>query len=293
MIDSLTPLVHEPTIRAQVSGAIPLSNKPGANVLLYMIFAMGAFDRATTPDADDGDRYYQIAWAALQKDMLEEGTLQLVQGLGIMANYLQRSHRPNAGYICLGMAIRMGLALGLHTPTTSTRASPLDKEMRARVWWALVTLEAGCSVTFGRPHALGSAALVALAPPLNCDDEHLTVSTQEKPTEVAVPTRYTALIVQSHLARATCSVHDKILHSSPAPTIEQVKWCDEHIVAAVEGLPPFMLNMSDGEYRLARSVQIWRARDFRAILYRPVLLAAAWDSSRRRKLSPVVQNAIA
>lgn len=293
MLDSLTPLVHEPTIRAQIYGAIPLPNKAGSTVLINMIFAMGAFDLATSPDADDGDRYYQVAWSALQNDMLEEGTLQLVQGLGIMANYLQRSHRPNAGYICLGMAIRMALALGLHTPTTSSRSLPLDKEMRVRVWWALVTLEAGCSVTFGRPHALGSAALSALPWPVNCEDEHLTVSTFDTPPDAPYPTRYTALIVQAHLARATCSVHDRILQSSPAPTIEQVKWCDNKIVSTIDGLPTYMLNLGDGQYRLARSVQLWRSRDFRAILYRPVLLASAWDSSRRKKLSPLVQEAIA
>lgn len=260
---------------------------------MNMIFAMGAFDLATVDGIDDGDRFYQAAWAALQRDMLEQGTLELVQGLGIMANYLQRSNRPNAGYICLGIAIRMALALGLHMPTTSQRSTPLEKEMRTRVWWALVTLEAGCSVTFGRPHALGTAALKTVPLPINCDDEHLTVSTHDTPIDVQYSTRYSALIVQSHLARATCSVHDRILQSSPAPSIEQVKWCDDRIVSVVRDLPPFMLDVQGGPFRLAKSVQVWRSRDFRAILYRPVLLAAAWDASRRKKLMPVIQGAIA
>ena len=290
-LDALTPLVHEPTIRAQVSGAIPLPSKPGANVLLYMIFAMGAFDLATSEDGEDGDKYYQSAWAALQKEMLEQGTIELVQGLAIMANYLQRSNRPNAGYICLGIAIRMSLALGLHTPTTST--SLLDKEMRNRVWWALVTLEAGCSVTFGRPHALGTTNLKRMRLPLNCDDEHLTVSTMEQPQEVDYPTQYTALIIQSHLAKATCRIHDRILQSHPAPSIDQVTWSDNHFVEIFNEIPPFMLNTNIGPHRLSRSIQLWRARDFRAILYRPVLLAAAWDSSRRKMLNPLVQTAIA
>jgi transcriptional regulatory protein GAL4 len=283
--------VHEPTIRAQVSGAIPLSSKPGSNVLLYMIFAMGAFDLATSPDGGDGDRFYQAAWEALQRDMLEQGTIELVQGLAIMANYLQRSNRPNAGYICLGIAIRMAFALGLHTPTTS--ASPLERETRTRVWWALVTLEAGCSVTFGRPHAFGAMALRNIRLPINCDDEHLTVSTVNMPTDVTYATQYTALIIQSHLARATCSIHDQILQSHPAPSIERVKSCDERFVQLFNDIPPYMLDVQQGPHRLARSIQLWRARDFRAILYRPVLLAAAWDSSRRKTLGPLIQQAIA
>jgi transcriptional regulatory protein GAL4 len=292
--DHLTPVVHEPTIRAQIMGALPISSKPGSEVLLYMIFAMGALDRAKTEDDDDGFLYYDVARRALSRDMLEEGTLPLAQGLAVMANYLQRSNRPNAGYVCLGWAIRMATALGLHTPVTSWRCSPLEKEMRIRVWWAIVTLEAGCSVTFGRPHAIGSGLLSTVPLPINCEDEHLTVSSLATPTSVDSPTLYTALVVQARLARATCPVHDRILQAHPAPTVEQIKRYDERILAVINQLPPFMKVVSDqdGRCRLARSVQVWRARDFRAILYRPVLLAAAWDSSNRKELSSTVRQAI-
>lgn len=162
--------MHEPTIRAQITGALPISTKPGQEVLIFMVFAMGAFDLATD-DSDLGHQYYEIAHKALQHDLLEEGSLQLVQGLAIMANYLQRSNRPNAGHLTMGLAIRMAVGLGLHTPLTSWRCSPLGQEMRSRVWWALVTMEAGCSVTFGRPPGVGRAQLRSVPLPINCDDQ--------------------------------------------------------------------------------------------------------------------------
>nr|KIR45158.1 hypothetical protein I312_05725 [Cryptococcus bacillisporus CA1280] len=140
----LTPLVHEPTIRAQISGAVPIV-KPGSDVLMYMIFAMGALDLAQSEEDDDGHGYYEIARQSMDREILEGGTLPLVQGLAIMANYLQRNNRPNAGYLCLGMAIRMATALGLHTPAAGKKCSVLEKEMRIRVWWSLVALEAGCA----------------------------------------------------------------------------------------------------------------------------------------------------
>nr|WVH01925.1 GAL4 yeast regulatory protein [Naematelia aurantialba] len=288
----LTPLVHEPTVRAQIMGALPISSKPGSLVLLYMIFAMGALDLPASGIDDPGYNYYLVARQALTRDLLEEGTLPLVQGLAIMANYLQRSNRPNAGYLCLGWATRMATALGLHAPITSWRCTPLEKEMRVRVWWAVVTLEAGCSVTFGRPHGIGGVGQSAVPMPINCNDEHLTVSTMVAPPEVSHPTLYTALIIQARLARITASIHDRILSGHPAPTVEQIKRYDDRIVSVIDALPDFMQKCHDGPYRLARSVQVWRARDFRAILYRPVLLAAAWEGRPRKELSASVREAI-
>jgi transcriptional regulatory protein GAL4 len=227
--------------------------------------------------------------------MLEEGTLPLVQGLAIMANYLQRSNRPNAGYMVLGWAIRMSIALGLHTPVANRRCSPLEREMRVRVWWSIVTLEAGCSVTFGRPNAIGPVQLHSLPAPLNINDENLTVSTSRVPPDLSQPTLYTALIIQSKLAKVTCSIHDLILHSRP-PTVEQIRKYDDRVIKALGDLPDFMQSVDeerDGSgWHLARSVQVWRARDFRTILYRPVLLAAAWDSTNRKTLTDGVKEAI-
>ncbi|KAL1407735.1 lactose regulatory protein lac9 and GAL4-like protein [Vanrija albida] len=286
-----TPLVHEPTIRAQIMGALPVSKSPGSEVLLYMIFAMGAFDGAMD-ESDPGYAYYEVARSALQRDMLEEGSLQLVQGLAIMANYLQRANRPNAGYLTLGLAIRMAVGLGLHTPLAGWHGSPLEKEMRSRVWWSIISLESGCSVTFGRPQGVGSVYLGAVPLPINCSDEHLTVSSETRPHNVSDITSYSAVIMQSTLARIATLVHDRILQSH-TPTLEQIKRYDAKIVAAISTLPAEWHNPA-GPYRLARSIQVWRIRDFRAILYRPILLAAAWDARNGNHLSisPGMREAI-
>lgn len=261
-------------------------------MLFNMIFAMGALDSAISEDADTGMKYYQLARAELQRDMMDEGSLPLVQGLAIMANYLQRSNKPNAGYICLGWAIRMALALGLHTPNTSAQATPLEREIRTRVWWALVCSETGCSITFGRPHALSAATLGAMPLPLNCDDEDLTVSSTEPPPNAPYPTLYTAQLFQSRMAQAVAATCGSIFFSASTPTVNQIIKCDERIASIVGSLPDFMQVCVDGPHRLARAVQIWRARDFRAILYRPVLLAAAWDSTKRHQMDQSATRAI-
>ncbi|BEJ11549.1 hypothetical protein CspHIS471_0200090 [Cutaneotrichosporon sp. HIS471] len=288
----LTPVVHEPTVRAQLTGAIPV--KRAHTLLLNMVFAMGTLDSGTRDgSSDDGRKYYLIASDVLREDMLRGGSLAMVQGLCIMGNYLQRSGRPNAGYIALGWALRMGMALGLHTPLAHGSTSPLERETRLRVWWCLATTEAGCSVTFGRPPMAGAFQLDATPLVVNCTDEDLTVMTEEMPPSFDEVTVYTALGYQSRLARASCAILDRILHSNPAPSIQQLRKYDKRILDTVASMPDYMRDRAPpGPHQLALHVQRWRTRQLRSILYSPLLLGVAWRSHSQLSLTPDVLEAI-
>lgn len=294
--DSLTPIVHEPTIRAQITGALPLPTGSGSRVLFNMIFAVGAFD-STTNDGlgEDGFQYYEEARAALQQGLLKGGSLLLIQGLAVMALYLQRIGKPNAGYICLGLAIRMAVALGVHVSAPSSNGNGLtvlESEMRSRIWWGLVTLEAGMSMTYGRPHGIHFPSLSAVRLPINTDDGYLTVSTTHFPSDLPRVTLYTALITQAKLAQMAFHSLDRISRSQPSPTVEQIKWCGDYFRDQLAALPAYMQPHAPGPYRLARAIQIWRARDYRSILYRPVLLSAAWSSNPRAASAEVVREIV-
>ncbi|BEI80847.1 hypothetical protein CcaverHIS002_0200070 [Cutaneotrichosporon cavernicola] len=292
VIHQLTPVVHEPTVRAQLTGAIPV--KRAHTLLLNMVFAMGTLDSGTKDgSSDDGRKYYLIASDLLREDMLRGGSLAMVQGLCIMGNYLQRSGRPNAGYIALGWALRMGMALGLHTPPAHGSTSPLERETRLRVWWCLATTEAGSSVTFGRPPMAGAFQLDATPLVVNCTDEDLTVMTEKMPPSSDEVTVYTALGYQSRLARASCAILDRILHSNPAPSIRQLRRFDKRILDTVASMPDYMRDRAPpGPHQLALHVQRWRTRQLRSILYTPLLLGVAWRSHSQLSLTPDVLEAI-
>lgn len=262
-------------------GAMPLPRDRGSRVLFYMIFATGAFDAALEGDIDNnGEQYYEKARAALQEDLLLGGSLTLVQGLTIMAIWLQRMSRPNAGYICLGLAIRMAITLGIHVSMhTSKNAglSVLESEMRHRTYWGLVALETGHCMTYGRPHGFNIPSLSTTKLPINTDDGLLTVSTVEAPTDANRVTLYTALIYQAWLSEMASRSLDRLSRSLPSPTAEQIKWCGDQFREQLAALPIYMQPGAPGPYKFARAVQCWRSRDYQSILYRPVLLSAAWN----------------
>lgn len=284
--------MHEPTIRAQLTGAVPMPQSLAYTVLINMIFAIGALDRGTCSTSATGHTYYRTARKALQRGMLDGGSMALVQGLAIMSNYLQRSGKPNAGYMCLGWASRMAMSLGLHLGSSSeTGTSALDGEMRLRVWWGVVTLEAGCAVTFGRPHPAGAYQLGSTVLPVNCDDEHLTVSSTSRPDDRDHTTLYSALLYQSRLARGTCAILDRVLHSHSALTVSQLRQYESRVSRVVDTTSAAFFDVSQGRFQLSRAIQMWRTKDFRAMLYRPLLLGAAWGS-RGRQVSDEVIDAI-
>lgn len=277
-------------------GALPLPTDRGSRVLFYMIFATGAFDSALEGDVDNnGEQYYEKARAALQEDLFLGGSLTLVQGLMIMAIWLQRISRPNAGYVCLGLAIRMAITLGIHVSTPNNRnggLSVLESEMRHRTYWGLVALETGHCMTYGRPHGFNLHSLSTARLPINADDGLLTVSTTLAPTDADRVTLYTALINQAWLSEMASHSLDRLSRSLPSPTAEQIKWCGDQFREQLAALPSYMQPGAPGPYKFARAVQTWRARDYQSILYRPVLLSAAWNTSGLASLDENVKQVI-
>jgi len=260
-------------------------------MLVYMIFAMGAFDLGVGEAADSAQKYFETARVIFRQTLLEEGSIELVQALAIMGNYLQRRDTPNSGYMCLGLAIRMATALGLHNPSARQGPSPLDDEMRHRIWWGLVTLEAGCSLTFGRPPMFGYASLLTSRIPANVDDEDLRVGSMHPAQESSGVTLYSAVITQARLAKVAFFLQDRLARSLPAPTVAQIQWCGEYFCREVAFLPPGPVT-PDEPFALARAVQTWRMRDYQSVIYRPVFLASAWDPQSRSDADPRVKAII-
>lgn len=203
---------------------------------------------------------------------------------------------------------------GLHIPPSGSKQSILQQETRKRVWACLIACEAGCSVTFGRPFGLGTSHLIRMAVPLNVNDEvsfspvsmvcciradivlatqQITVASEDWPSDSSDITLYTSLIAQAHMAKITSSVHDSILCAHPAPSLKRIQRYDASIIEAFHELPVSFQHLDpNGPWHHACAITLWRIRDFRAILYRPVLLAAAWDARRQKQLSAGVKEAI-
>lgn len=144
------PILHEPTFRAQYAKLIPRPNKDTWLALANIVAAAGAF--ISSPASDTTDiAIFRTAKHFLSMNSLEAGNLTLVQAFGLSANYLQKRNKPNTGYNYGGLAIRLGIGLGLHKDIVGQKIAPFKQEMRRRVWWALCVLDVGATITYSRP----------------------------------------------------------------------------------------------------------------------------------------------
>lgn len=144
------PIIHEPTFRAQYAGVLPRQDNDKWVMLANIVAALGSFASTHCADATDLS-IFQSAQKSLFANNLEAGNLTLVQAFALSATYLQKRNKPNTGYNYSGIAIRLAIGLGLHKDYPEGSISPLQIEIRRRVWWTLCVLDVGATVTYGRP----------------------------------------------------------------------------------------------------------------------------------------------
>ena len=114
-------------------------------VLLNLVFALGC---RTNPSLSPYERisrsekFFQRTQKSRIFEMLNEGSLELVQSMLLMGQYLQSTERSAQCWNVIGFAIRVAQGIGLHIdlPAT-TRRSQLEVEMRRRVWWGCIALD--------------------------------------------------------------------------------------------------------------------------------------------------------
>ena len=83
-----------------------------------------------------------------------------------MIQYRQGTQKSDDTWILLGKAVRIALQLGLHSRSAALALSPVDIEVRKRVWLNCVSLDRVLSMTFGRPQTI-SEDYVRMDLPLN------------------------------------------------------------------------------------------------------------------------------
>lgn len=114
-------------------------------VTLNLVFALGC---RTNPSLSPyerisrSERFFQRTQKSRIFEILNEGSLELVQSMLLMGQYLQSTERSSQCWNVIGFAIRVAQGIGLHLdlPAT-TRRSQLEVEMRRRVWWGCIALD--------------------------------------------------------------------------------------------------------------------------------------------------------
>ncbi|GIK05786.1 hypothetical protein Aspvir_009899 [Aspergillus viridinutans] len=98
--------------------------------------------------------YYRQALNLCRGEMPRGTTLEVVQYLLLMGQYLQGTQKSVQAWTVHGLAVKAALQLGLYSKDASQAFSPLEREIRKRTWFGCVVLDRTLSMTFGRPPAI-------------------------------------------------------------------------------------------------------------------------------------------
>lgn len=262
------PLVEEHTFRAQYSQVIPRPSGRSWHALAFMIAAIGHFTAATTP-TDTDRRLFMAAKSNMSIESLEMGNITLVQTLTLMSNYLQKRNKPNSGYNYLGLALHMAMGLGLHKEFHDWDISPLNMEIRRRVWWCMCVFNIGAAITFGRPLAWPNRN-VEISLPLNVNDRALTNLSRSLPDEVDYVTTFSALIMQSKFHMLTNDIYTRVI-SMPFPSATELIRLDDTLIGKWESSVPTWYRQSSPvppKFATSHAIMWWRLYNFRIIMYR-------------------------
>ncbi|ROW11228.1 hypothetical protein VMCG_01307 [Cytospora schulzeri] len=278
------PIIHEPTFRAQFSEVIPRPHGDSWLVLAYVVAAIGVWSSAKTGDNLDFTLFAQ-ARSILSFNFLELGNLTLVQALTLTSNYQQKRDRPNSAYNYLGLAVRMAMGLGLHKEFQGWNISPLNMEIRRRVWWSLCVFDCGATITFSRPLTWPFDG-VEVSLPRNVHDRELTPNSLNYPAETEDITPYTAVRTQAAFHLATNFVYTRVI-GKPLPSAEELVELDkERIEPWVKSIPRYFAEDAKvpPKYTFAHVGLSWRYRNFRIIMYRPFVIRKAFRARDGRNL---------
>ncbi|KAL1866395.1 hypothetical protein Plec18167_009063 [Paecilomyces lecythidis] len=100
---------------------------------------------------EESDIYYQRANGLCDRESRRNTSLEMVQYLLVLGQYLQGTQKSVQAWTTHGLAVLAAFQLGLHSPDANQGFSPLEREIRKRTWFGCIMLDRTLSMTFGRP----------------------------------------------------------------------------------------------------------------------------------------------
>ncbi|OQV06225.1 Fungal Zn2-Cys6 binuclear cluster domain-containing protein [Cladophialophora immunda] len=194
----LNPYLHEGTFRQRYR-RLWLSQDLGGEEatqqslawygLVNLVFAFGS-DHAnvTGRSAGDRSRYFKRAKTLLVSGMLQVSTIELVQALLLMGQYLHGALELNNCWTVIGLAIRTAQGLGLHLNPVTFTSDMIEQEVRKRVWWGCFVLDRVLSMKVGRP-TIPDGPGIEVGMPLAVDDEFLSNEEGQSVQPQGVPSK--------------------------------------------------------------------------------------------------------
>lgn len=137
------------------------------------VMAMGCQSASSVDDQSSdvsADVFFSRAKDLLTGDVMERGSVKIVQALVLIAHFQQNTDRIDACWSTIGMAIRIAHGSGIDIDVLSENQA--QREERRRTWWCCVLLDRSLSIMLGGKPMAGWTSPIAF--PALVDDDQLS-----------------------------------------------------------------------------------------------------------------------
>ncbi|KAF9892792.1 hypothetical protein FE257_000381 [Aspergillus nanangensis] len=194
-IDNINPLLrisHAPTLQGQIieAGADLSKVSKEFEALMFGIYII-SIDSMVEEEVSrifgEGKhvlttKYRQATEQSLiNAGFMRSSDLKVLQGYLLYLIAIFRYIDPRSMFCLIGIAVRIATRLGLHRDGAQFAFSPLETELRRRLWWQIVALDKRIAEITGSPITALSSSGTDCRLPLNVNDMDLHVSAKEPP----------------------------------------------------------------------------------------------------------------
>ncbi|KAI0424388.1 c6 zinc finger domain-containing protein [Xylaria sp. FL1042] len=164
-VNPLTKIIHVPTLQPHLINATIGSHNVPKNIeaLLFSIFLMAVValndDECTMMLGYSKVQATQRFSSGAQLSLIRIGFLKThdlttLQALVIYQISLQGRYNRHATWIMNGVVVRIAQKMGLHRDGEILGLGPFESEMRRRLWWQIIMLNAKYAMMSGLSHSL-------------------------------------------------------------------------------------------------------------------------------------------
>ena len=178
-MQSILPILHEPTLQKDLEAVYAGSNDPYQNFVVRMVIAI-SLQKVDAQYAGLADSYYLAALQYLESN-IRQMNLKTLQCCCLIGEYSLITPTRTAAYYIVGLAVRLLQSLGFTDERTISRmpdggtADPLELDMRRRLFWNTWAMDLGLAHILGRPSALAtSQEHIDVRFYNTADDRHIT-----------------------------------------------------------------------------------------------------------------------
>ncbi|KAK3685118.1 fungal-specific transcription factor domain-containing protein [Podospora appendiculata] len=210
-VNPLTKIIHVPTLQPYLAEAIngPQNIPKGVEALLFSVFTMavvalsaGESQALFGYSRDEALARFSngVRLSLMRSSFLKSHDLTTLQALVIYVISLQGRYNRHAAWILNGVVLRIAQKMGLHRDGEVLGLSPFESEMRRRLWWQIIMVDAKFAMFCGLSHQPLLPRSWDTKPPRNVNDADIHPSATEPFQDREGPTEMIFCLMQYKFA---------------------------------------------------------------------------------------------